>query len=246
MREKLLDVIKHTSGLGFVESVRVTGTDTSTVFEAMDDERTIIIRAELKQPEPSLKGEFGMRNLGLLQGLLNHSTFKTDEAKLEIKRKERNGVDAPEQLEFSVKGAKDKADFRFMSASLLPAQAQLKHNTWDVTVDPTDSKIQEFASLAGMYSSIEQFFSVATEDGALQFQIGDPNGSNHSASMTFADAVTGEIKTSMFWPINQVLTVLKVGKGENPQLQIMNLGALRINLETEHAKYSMILPARKK
>lgn len=246
MREKLLDIIKHTSGLGFVEAVRVTGTETSTVFEAMDDERTIIIRAELKEPEPSLAGEFGMRNLGLLQGLLNHSPYRADTAKLEIKRKERNGVDAPEQLEFSTEGGKDKADFRFMSASLLPAQAQLKHNTWDVSVDPTDSKIQEFASLAGMYASIEQFFSVATDEGALQFQIGDPNGSNHSASMTFADGVKGEIKTSMYWPINQVLTVLKVGKGEKPQMQIMNLGALRINLETDHAKYSMILPARKK
>lgn len=246
MREKLLDIIKHTSGLGFVEAVRVTGTDDSTVFEAMDDERTIIIRAELKEPEPALKGEFGMRNLGLLQGWLNHAPYKADTAKLDIKRKERNGVDAPEELEFSAEGGKDKAVFRFMSASLLPAQAQLKHNTWDITVEPTDSKIQEFSSIAGLMSSIEQFFSVATKEGDLQFQIGDPNGSNHSVSMTFADSVKGEIKTSMYWPINQVLTVLKVGKGEKPQLQFMNLGALRINLETDYAKYSMILPARKK
>lgn len=246
MREKLLDIIKHTSGLGFVESVRVTGTDTSTVFEAMDDERTIIIRAELKQPEPSLKGEFGMRNLGMLQGLLNHAPYKADGAKIDIKRKERNGVEAPEQFVFTAESGKDTADFRFMSASLLPAQAQLKHNTWDVSVEPTDSKVQEFANLASIFGGIEQFFSVTTADGDLQIQIGDPNGSNHSTSMTFVEGVSGEIKTSMFWPINQVLTVLKVGKGENPQIQIMNLGALRINLETDHAKYSMILPARKK
>ncbi len=246
MREKLLDIIKHTSGLGFVESVRVTGTDDKTVFEAMDDERTIIIRAELKEAEPALKGEFGMRNLSLLQGLLNYAPYRADTANLEIKRKERNGVEAPEQLVFTTEGGKDRADFRFMSASLLPAQATLKQNNWDVTIDPTDSKINEFSTLASLYSSIEQFFSVKTTDGNLEFHIGDAAGSNHSASMTFADTVKGSITTTMFWPINQVLTVLKVGKTEKPQLSIMNLGALRINLETEYANYSMILPARKK
>ncbi|MNY32639.1 hypothetical protein D3C86_1668660 [compost metagenome] len=64
--------------------------------------------------------------------------------------------------------------------------------------------------------------------------------------MTFAEGVSGNIRTTLYWPINQVLTVLKVGKGEKPQIQIMDLGALRINLETDHAKYSMIFPARKK
>ncbi|MNK39754.1 hypothetical protein D3C87_583740 [compost metagenome] len=246
MREKLLDIIKHTSGLGFVESVRVTGSDTSTVFEAMDDERTIIIRAELKQPEPSLKGEFGMRNLGMLQGLLNHAPYKADGAKIDIKRKENAGVDAPEQFEFTAESGKDTAKFRFMSASLLPAQAQLKHNSWDITVDPTDSKIQEFSNLASIFGGVEQFFSVTTTDGDLQIQIGEAGGSNHSTSMTFAEGVSGNIRTTLYWPINQVLTVLKVGKGEKPQIQIMDLGALRINLETDHAKYSMIFPARKK
>lgn len=246
MREKLLDVIKHTSGLGFVESVRVTGTETSTVFEAMDDERTVIIRGELKEAEPALKGEFGMRNLGMLQGFLNHAPYKADTANIEVKSKDRGGVVAPEELVFTTEGGKNAAEFRFMSASLLPAQAQLKHNTWDVSVEPTDSKIQEFANLAGIFGGIEQFFSVATKDGDLEFQIGDPNGSSHSASMTFADGISGQVKGALYWPINQVLTVFKVGKNEKPKLDIMNMGALRISLETEYANYSMIFPARKK
>ena len=246
MREKLLDVIKHTSGLGFVESVRVTGTDTSTVFEAMDDERTVIIRAELKEVEPSLKGEFGMRNLGMLQGLLNHAPYKADSAKLEVKSKERSGVVSPEQLDFTTEGNKNLTSFRFMSATLLPAQAQLKHNTWDVSVEPTDSKIQEFSNLASIFGGVEQFFSVATNNGDLEFQIGDPNGSNHSSSMTFAESVNGTMKGPLYWPINQVLTVFKVGKNEKPKLDLMNMGALRITLETDYANYSMIFPARKK
>lgn len=244
MREQLLDIIKHTGGLG-VDSVRVTGTDKSTVFEAMDDDRTIIIRAELKTAEPELVGEFGMRTLSILQGLLNFAPYRTDKASMVVKRKKRGDIEAPEEFVFTAED-KSGANFRLMNASLLPAQTQLKHNTWDVTIAPTDSKVQEFSTLASMYSSVENYFSVETKDGNLNFLIGDPNGANHSASMTFAENVSGEINTTMYWPINQVLSVLKIGKGENPELQIMNIGALRINLETDHAKYSMILPARKK
>lgn len=244
MRDQLLDIIKHTSGLG-VDTVRVTGTDKSTVFEAMDDNRTIIIRAELKQPEPELVGEFGMRSLGILQGLLNFAPYRTDKATMVVKRKKRGDVETPEDLVFTAEDGSG-ANFRLMNASLLPAQAQLKHNSWDVTISPSDSKVQEFSTLASMYSAVENFFSVETKNGNLNFQIGDPNGANHSASMTFAEKISGSIDTTMYWPINQVLSVLKIGKGENPEMQIMNLGALRINLETDHAKYSMILPARKK
>jgi len=246
MREKLLDIIKHTGGLGFVEVVRVTGTDESTVFEATDNDRTIIIRAELKEVEPSLKGEFGMRNLNILQGLLNHAPYKADGAKLDVKRELKDGAETPVELTFKTEDGKNPAFFRFMAANLVPPQPQLKHKSWDIDVTPTDSKILEFSNIASLYSSIENYFSVVTKDGDLEFHIGDEKGSNHSASLVFASGVEGEIKTTLYWPFQQVLNVLKIGKGEKPKLQIMNLGALQITLESEYANYSMILPARKK
>jgi hypothetical protein len=245
MREKLLDIIKHTSGLGFVEFVRVTGTDTTTTFEAMDEERTCIISATLKEPEPQLKGEFGMRNLSSLQGFLNHAPYRSDAATITVKSKNREGVDTPEDLEFKDEDG-GKSSFRFMAANLLPTQVRLKNNSWNVDVTPSDSKIQEFASLASILSGVEQYFSVVTTKGNLEFRIGDPNGANHSASMTFAEGISGELKTTLFWPVNPVLTILKVGKNEKPSMQFMDLGALRIKLESEYANYEMILPARKK
>ncbi len=246
MREKLLDIIKHTSGLGFVEFVRVTGTETETTFEAMDEERTCIITAKLKEPEPQLKGEFGMRNLGMLQGFLNHSPYRTDSSTITVKSKVREGVETPEELEFKAEDG-GKSSFRFMAANLLPTQVRLKNNSWNVDVTPSDSKIQEFSSLASILSGVEQYFNVVTNKDNLEFRIGDPNGANHSASMTFAEDIDGELKTTtLFWPVNPVLTILKVGKGEKPTMQFMDLGALRIKLESEYATYEMILPARKK
>jgi len=246
MREKLLDIIKHTDGLGFIEAVKVTGSDESTVFETMDINRTVIVRAELKEAEESLQGEFGMRNLGLLQNLLNHAPYRADTASIKVLSKEHDGVAQPDHVEFTTEGGNDKATFRFMSAKVLPAQASLKQKNWEIDVTPTDSKIQEFTSLANMFNGLEQFFKVTTKDGNLVFQLGDPNGSNHNVSMTFAENVSGEFKANLYWPIQQFLTVLKIGKNDSPKIQFMSLGALQVTLETEHANYSYIIPAHKK
>ena len=63
MKDIILDVVKHTAGLGFIESVKVTGTTQETRFDAMDTDRTVILNATLHNPNPDLIGEFGMGNL---------------------------------------------------------------------------------------------------------------------------------------------------------------------------------------
>ena len=62
MKDIILDVVKHTAGLGFIESVKVTGTADETRFDAMDPDRTVILNATLHGPHADLIGEFGMGN----------------------------------------------------------------------------------------------------------------------------------------------------------------------------------------
>ena len=50
MRETLLDIVKHVVGVNNVDTVKVTGTKESTLVEAMDNERTVIIKANLHTP----------------------------------------------------------------------------------------------------------------------------------------------------------------------------------------------------
>lgn len=246
MKEQLLDIIKHISSIGSVEPILVTGTKETVVFEGKDEGNTIVFRAELKKPIPEFEGVFGMRQLSLLQGLLNHPPYKADGAKTVITRADRDGVSTPEELQLFNDKGKDRAIYRFMNAKHVPAPVKLRNNNWDISFDPTDSKIQELTSLVGLYSSIEQFFSVSTVDGNLEVHFGDPNGANHNASMTFVEKVKGEIKTPMFWPAAQVLNAIKVGKGEKLHIDIMAAGALKVSMESEHATYDVIFPARKR
>ena len=56
MKDVVLDVVKHTAGLGFIESVKVTGTDEETRIDAMDTDRTVILNAKLHTQVPDLMG----------------------------------------------------------------------------------------------------------------------------------------------------------------------------------------------
>lgn len=246
MRETLLDIVKHTNGLGFIETVKITGTDKTTSIEAMDTDRTVIIKAKLLAPEHALLGEFGMSHLPLLQGLLNFPTYKGDNAVIDVKRRERNGKQVPEEITFKGEKGSSPASYRLMSSELIPEQAKFLGAQWDVEINPSRSKIQEFAALAGLYSSFENYFLVKTVDGNLNFYIGDESSSMHKAVLTIEEGVTGEIKGDLHWPINQVLSILKMGLDENLKLQFSGRGALQITMTSGQAEYHFILPARKK
>ena len=51
MRDVLLDIVKHTHSLGFIQAVKVNGGDgTATEIEAMDDDRTVVLKGKLHNP----------------------------------------------------------------------------------------------------------------------------------------------------------------------------------------------------
>lgn len=245
MRETILDIVKHTGGLGFIDTVKVTGDDSTTVIEAMDNDRTVIIKAKLLKPETLLKGEFGMSHLPLLQGLLNYANFKADGASISVKRRDRNGKDTPDEIVFRDEQGQT-ASYRLMSSEVIPDQAKFLGTNWDVVVDPSQSKVKEFSSLAGLYGAFENYFMVKTVDGELKFFIGDEGSSSHRASLTIETDVTGTLAGDLHWPINQVLSILKLGIDENLKLQFSGRGALQITMTSAHAEYNFILPARKK
>ena len=84
MKDILLDVVDHTAGLGFIENVKVTGTDAETAFEAMDADRTVILNAKTTNPVAEFVGKFGMGNLGFLNGIVNLNGYKAEEGKIVI------------------------------------------------------------------------------------------------------------------------------------------------------------------
>jgi hypothetical protein len=246
MREQLVDVIKHTTGLGLVDALRSINDGDTSRFEAVDNDRTVIVTVDLKNPIEEFVGTFGMRNLNILQGFLSHVQYKVDGAKTEVIKAEREGLELVESIDFyAEKQKKPSASYRTLNEKLLQTQPQLKVNKWDVSFVPNDSKVQEFASLASILSSNENFFTIKAADDNVEFVIGNPNSSNHFSSMVFAENTKGTINSNMLWPITQFLTLLKVGKNENLKIDIMNAGALKVSMENDIAVYSYILPGNK-
>ena len=241
----IADIVKKIGGLGFVETLRVTGTADKTRIEAIDNDKTVIIKATTKEALADLQGEFGVANLQLLGGLLNFVSYKTDDSTFNVKLRDVNGKQVPEEFEFR-DANKLGANFRLMNANLVPEQPLVADITWDVEFTPAVAKIQEFSSLAGLYSQFDQYFAVKTKDGNLVFAIGEEGSATHRASLVFEEDIKGELKGELLWPIAQFLSILKSAAGHDYTVGITSKGALLVQVITEFATYDFILPARRR
>ena len=248
MREIISDIVKHTGGLGFIDVLKITGSDEATLIEAMDNDKTVIVKGKLAEPLVEFDGEFGMGNLSLIKGLVDHPNFRTDGAKVEVVRETdpvNESQKVPTEMVF-IDEQGQSASYRFMSSQLVPNQAKFLGTSWDVSIKPSKSKVSEFASFANLYSSFETLFMVDTHDGDLRFNIGDPNGNSHKTSIVIEKDVEGSMSGGLYWPIAQVLSILKLGGEENVTMNFSNKGALMIQLTSDISNYQYILPAKKR
>jgi hypothetical protein len=243
-RDIVQDIVKHTAGLGFITSVKVTGTDESTTLDAMDADRTVILQAKLHNTVSEFNGEFGLGNLGFLAGVTALGNYQTDDATVDVVARDRNGVSSPDHLMF--KDAEGNTDqYRFMSKEIIEQTLQtvkFKGVEWDVTLEPTKAKVNELQQVAGIYGGIEPNFTVKTEGSDLIVTVGAADGS-FTGKRTFAQNVNGEITEGYAWPLAQVLAILKLGMSGTCVMQISKKGALMISVDSGIGKYDYILPA---
>ena len=243
-RDIVQDIVKHTAGLGFITSVKVTGTDESTTLDAMDADRTVILQAKLHNTVEEFNGEFGLGNLGFLAGVTALSNYQAEDSTVEVVARDRNGVSSPDHLMFKdVEGNTDQ--YRFMSKEIIEQTLQtvkFKGVEWDVTLEPTKAKVNELQQVAGIYGGIEPNFTVKTEGSDLIVTVGAADGS-FTGKRTFAQNVNGEITEGYAWPLAQVLAILKLGMSGTCVMQISKKGALMISVDSGIGKYDYILPA---
>ena len=76
MRDHLLDLVEHTFDLGFIELVKVSGTDSETTIDGLAEDRSVVVTAKFKQPVAEFVGTFGMPNLSKLKILLGIPEYK--------------------------------------------------------------------------------------------------------------------------------------------------------------------------
>jgi hypothetical protein len=243
MKSILADIVSHTHNLGFLNIVKITGTDDKTLIDSMAEDRTVIMYAETTQPYEEMKGIFGMPQLNKLKYLLDCPEYKED-AEIEVVVDQRNEEQVPVGIHFENKDGDFKNDYRFMNTEIINEKLKtLKFRgvKWDVEVEPALNSIQRFAFQASANSEHTTFLA-KTDGDKLKFIFGDQ--SSHSGEFVFVSGITGKLNKNWTWPVQPVLAILKIADVNNTKMSFSNEGALQITLDSGLATYKYIIPAQ--
>ena len=243
MKDILQDIVSHTQNLGFLTTVKITGTDKETSFFSMADDRSVIMEATTYQPYPDMIGVFGMPQLQKLKYLLDGSEYK-ENAKISITSAERKGETIPVGIHFENKDGDFKNDYRFMNSEIINEKmkaVKFRGVKWDVELEPTVASVQRFNFQAGAHSEHPTFLA-KTEGGNLKFTFGDM--STHGGEFIFAQNVAGKLDRGWTWPVLPILSILKIADVNNTKMSVSNEGAIQITLDSGVAVYKYIIPAQ--
>jgi hypothetical protein len=243
MRDHLIDIVQHTSALGCIDTIKITGDDASTIIESLADDKSVVLKAALHSPSTELKGTFGMPNLVKLNTLLNIPEYRED-AKITVTKQQRNGEDVPVGLHFENAMGDFKNDYRFMTTEVVNEKLKspkFKGVNWVVTFQPQLGSIQRFKFQASANSD-ENVFTVKTEGDKLKFYFGDH--SSHAGEFVFESGITGKLTKEWQWPVLRWLTILNLDGDK--VVQISDVGAAMITVDSGLIKYEYVLPAQAK
>lgn len=242
IKSVLMDIVKHTSGLGIIENVKVIGTADGTTIAAMDANKTVILTGKMHDVVPEFVGEFGMGNLGLLTSLMRLSNYQDVNASIDVIRQVKDEAEIPVNLVFKdAEGGKDQ--YRFMSRDIIDQAmkvATFKGASWDVQVEPATKRIMQLSEVSGIYSGVDPAFSVKTEDGNLVFTVGSNEG-GATGRRVFAENIDGNLSTTWSWPLSQFLSIIKLGG--TILVRFSNQGVCQIDVDSGLGVYSYIMPA---
>ena len=243
MRDYLLDIVSHTHSLGVIDLLKITGTDSETVINAVSEERVAILEAKFHNPIPEFIGVFGMPNLGKLNTILNIPEYKED-ATVNIITNTKDNVTVPAGIHFENKDGDFKNDYRFMSAEVVNDKlktVKFRGVNWGVEIQPSVAAIQRLKFQASANSE-ETSFIAKVENQNLVFYFGDH--SSHAGNFVFAHNVAGSLSKQWHWPVSVVINIL--GLPGEKVIRFSDDGAAQITVDSGLALYNYILPAQQK
>jgi hypothetical protein len=243
MKDILQDIVSHTHNLGFLNIVKITGTDEKTQIDSMADDRTVIMYGETTNPHGDMLGIFGMPQMNKLKYLLDCPEYK-ENANIEVVKQDRNGEIIPTGLHFENATKDFKNDYRFMNTEIINEKlktVKFRGVKWDVEVEPTLASVQRFSFQAAANNEHTTFLA-KTDGDKLKFTFGDQ--ASHGGEFIFAQNVTGNLNKGWTWPVAPVLAILKAADVNNCKMGLSNEGALQITLDSGLATYKYIIPAQ--
>ena len=240
MKDYLQDIVQHTHSLGFIDLVKITGTDALTSIDAVSEDRIAIIQAQFHNPVPEFIGTFGMPNLGKLKTILDIPEYKED-ATIDITQK---NTGEPDGISFKNKSGDFKNDYRLMTANVVNDKlktVKFKGVKWGVEIEPSVAAIQRMRFMA-QANAEETTFIAKVENGNLVFYFGDH--SSHAGNFVFAHDVAGSLTKAWNWPVGAVISILSL-PGDK-MIRFSDEGAAQVTVDSGLAVYNYILPAQTK
>jgi hypothetical protein len=243
MQSYLNDLVKHTHALGNISFIKVTGTEDGTSFDAVSDDKTVIVQGKFANPIAEFIGVFGMPNLDKLNVILSIPEY-ADSANVTIETQEKNGTTVPYGLHFVNSTGDFHNDYRFMPTELVNEKlktVKFKGVNWDITITPSVSSIQRF-KFQSQANSESPLFLPKVEKNNLVFYFGEV--STLAGNFVFESGVSGNISRGWEWPVKPVIDILN-SLGDKT-MKISNEGALQIVVNSGVAEYTYTLPAMTK
>jgi|TARA_B110000908_G_C10188276_1_gene419141 hypothetical protein len=242
MKDILQDVVAHTHSLGFLSLVKVS-TEGGTQFDAMAEDRSVILSATAHSAVAEFAGTFGMPNLDKLALHLKNPEYK-DNANIAVVEAERNGETIPTHIHFENAAGDFENDYRFMNKAIIEEKlktVKFKGASWNVTCQPSMASIARMKLMSAAHSE-EPTFNVTTTGSNLVFSFGD--ASTHAGEFVFQHDVQGTLQHTWSWPVAQVQSILNLDG--DATMSISDQGAMQISVDSGMVKYDYILPAQSK
>jgi hypothetical protein len=243
MIDTLKEIISYSHALGFLDLVKVVGTDTTTELTAIAADKTVVLNSSFVQPVKELEGVFGLHDLGRLNTILNIPEYK-ENAFITVTKAQQNGNDIPVGIAFANASRDFRNDYRFMSRDVIEEQIPQKTRkpiTWNLSIAPSDNSIQRLKFQAQAAGTTETFTATVTK-GNLCFALGDH--SSHTGEFVFSSGVVGDLKTPREWPLAHVLAILNLTGDKT--LSIADAGAMEIKVTSGLAVHSYTVLSRAK
>lgn len=243
MKDYLKDLIDHTHGLGCIELIKVTGTDTETAINAVAEDKSVIVSGSFKNPISDFIGVFGMPNLSKLKTIIGFDEYD-EHAKINVTRTSRDGEEVPSTIHFETKTGDFINDYRLMLKTIAEEKVRsvsFKGAKWNVEFQPTVAGIQRLKKQASANSE-EKHFVFKTDNNELKIYFGD--ASTHSGNFVFQGGVTGVLSNTLMWPVKEIIGILDLVGDKT--VRISDQGAVEITVDSGLATYVYLLPAQKK
>lgn len=243
MKDILKDLVAHTHSLGFIELVKITGTDESTTIDALAEGKTVIIQAETHTPVKEFKGVFGLPNLNKMDLHLKNPEYK-ENAQINVVWEKRNGEDRPTMIHFENASGDFMNDYKLMGTELINDKlktVKFKGANWQVEFEPTVTSITRMKLQAAAHSE-ETVFLVKTETDRLNIFFGD--ASTHEGSFTFQTGITGKLRQNWAYPIQKFISILNLDGDK--KIKFSDDGIALIIVDSGITKYNYYIPAQTK